>query len=135
MQRLRSAVNPAIALAIALIFSAGIADAQTKITPGFNLFSTQDDVQIGQQSMQQALQQLPIVNDSQINSYVNRIGQNLAPVVELHPEVSIRGGWTCWPFGITIGAGASLLGAGVGVGLSACGGLEAAGGAPVIGAS
>jgi len=78
MQRLRSAVSPAIALAIALIFSAGIADAQTKIKPGFNLFSTQDDVQIGQESMQQALQQLPIVNDSQINSYVNRIGQRLA---------------------------------------------------------
>ncbi len=78
MQRLRSAVSPAIALAIALIFTAGIADAQTKIKPGFNLFSTQDDVQIGQQSMQQALQQLPILNDSQINSYVNNIGQRLA---------------------------------------------------------
>ena len=78
MQRLRSAVNPAIALAIALIFTAGIAGAQTQIKPGFNLFSTQDDVQIGQQSLQQALQQLPIVNDSQINSYVNGIGQRLA---------------------------------------------------------
>jgi beta-barrel assembly-enhancing protease len=78
MQRLRSAVSPAIALAIALIFTAGIADAQTKIKPGFNLFSTQDDVQIGQQSLQQALQQLPIVNDSQINTYVNNIGQRLA---------------------------------------------------------
>src|SRR4029077_6623793 len=78
MQRLRSAVSPAIALAIALIFTAGIADAQTKIKPGFNLFSTQDDVQIGEQSLQQALQQLPILNDSQINSYVNNIGQRLA---------------------------------------------------------
>jgi Zn-dependent protease with chaperone function len=78
MQRMKSAVSPAIALAIALIFTAGIADAQTQIKPGFNLFSTQDDVQIGQQSLQQALQQLPIVNDSQINSYVNGIGQRLA---------------------------------------------------------
>jgi predicted Zn-dependent protease len=78
MQRLRSALSPAIALAIALIFTAGIADAQTKIKPGFNLFSTQDDVQIGEQSVQQALQQLPILNDSQINSYVNNIGQRLA---------------------------------------------------------
>src|SRR5438874_6051546 len=78
MQRLRSAASPAIALVIALIFTAGVADAQTKIKPGFNLFSTQDDVQIGQESVQQALQQLPIVNDSQINSYVNAIGQRLA---------------------------------------------------------
>ena len=78
MQRMKSAVSPAIALAIALIVTAGIADAQTQIKPGFNLFSTQDDVQIGQQSLQQALQQLPIVNDSQINSYVNGIGQRLA---------------------------------------------------------
>jgi hypothetical protein len=67
-----------MALAAVLFLSAGIADAQTKIKPGFNLFSPQDDVQVGQQSAVQAEQQLPILNDAQTNAYVNRIGQRLA---------------------------------------------------------
>jgi len=54
------------------------ASAQTKIKAGFNLFSPQDDVQIGQQSAAQAEQQLPILRDSQVQQYVNRIGQRLA---------------------------------------------------------
>lgn len=63
---------------VVLALAASVASAQTRIKPGFNLFSEQDDVQIGQQSAQQALQQLPILNDSQVNAYVNRIGQRLA---------------------------------------------------------
>jgi hypothetical protein len=55
-----------------------VANAQTKINAGWNQFSPQDDAQIGQQSAQQAEQQLPILNDSQVQAYVNRIGQRLA---------------------------------------------------------
>jgi len=68
----------AIALATALLLSAGIAGAQTRIKSGFNLFLPQDDVQIGQQSAAQAEQQLPLVRDAQTNAYINRIGQRLA---------------------------------------------------------
>src|SRR4051794_27784204 len=77
MQRTRIA-RPAIALVTVLMLSAGIADAQTKIKPGFNLFSPQDDVSVGQQSAVAAEQQLPILNDAQTNAYLNRIGQRLA---------------------------------------------------------
>jgi predicted Zn-dependent protease len=77
MQRTRIA-RPAIALATVLMLSASIAGAQTKIKAGFNLFSPQDDVQVGQQSAVQAEQQLPILNDAQTNAYLNRIGQRLA---------------------------------------------------------
>src|SRR4051795_1316849 len=77
MQRTRIA-RPAIALVTVLMLSGGIADAQTKIKAGFNLFSPQDDVNVGQQSAVQAEQQLPILNDAQTNAYVNRIGQRLA---------------------------------------------------------
>lgn len=52
--------------------------AQTNIKPGWNLFSPQQDVEIGQQSAQQAVQQLPLLNDAQVNAYVNNIGQRLA---------------------------------------------------------
>jgi hypothetical protein len=67
-----------MALVTVLMLSAGIADAQTKIKPGFNLFSPQDDVNVGQQSAAAAEQQLPILNDAQTNAYLNRIGQRLA---------------------------------------------------------
>jgi beta-barrel assembly-enhancing protease len=67
-----------IALAMALAMSAAVADAQTKVKSGFNLFSAQDDVQIGAQSAQAAEQQLPIVRDGNVENYVNRIGQRLA---------------------------------------------------------
>jgi predicted Zn-dependent protease len=77
MQRTRIA-RPAIALVTVLMLSVGIADAQTKIKPGFNLFSPQDDVNVGQQSAVAAEQQLPILNDAQTNAYLNRIGQRLA---------------------------------------------------------
>jgi beta-barrel assembly-enhancing protease len=77
MQQRRFA-RPAMALVTVLILSAGIADAQTKIKAGFNLFSPQDDVNVGQQSAAAAEQQLPILNDAQANAYLNRIGQRLA---------------------------------------------------------
>jgi Zn-dependent protease with chaperone function len=77
MQRTRLA-RPAIALVTVLLLSAGIADAQTKIKAGFNLFSPQDDVSVGQQSSVQAERQLPMLNDAQTNAYLNRIGQRLA---------------------------------------------------------
>ena len=78
MERPRSVASPAIALFLALILGAGIANAQTNIKPGFNLFSPSDDVQIGQQSAAEAQQQLPLLNDSQVNGYLNQIGQRLA---------------------------------------------------------
>src|SRR5436190_8431656 len=65
-------------LVLVTILSVAAAQAQTKIKAGFNLFSTSDDVQIGQQSAVEASQQLPLLNDSQVNAYVNRIGQRLA---------------------------------------------------------
>jgi Zn-dependent protease with chaperone function len=77
MQR-KQIARPAIALVTVFMLSIGIADAQTKIKPGFNLFSAQDDVNVGQQSAVAAEQQLPMLNDAQTNAYLNRIGQRLA---------------------------------------------------------
>jgi predicted Zn-dependent protease len=77
MQR-KQIARPAIALVTVFMLSIGIADAQTKIKPGFNLFSAQDDVNVGQQSAVAAERQLPMLNDAQTNAYLNRIGQRLA---------------------------------------------------------
>ena len=79
MNHLRTlAGRPAITAILVLVMSAGIADAQTKIKSGFNLFSAEQDVEIGQQSAAQADRQLPLVNDSSVNAYVSRIGTRLA---------------------------------------------------------
>lgn len=67
-----------VAMAIAISLMAGAAGAQTKINPGWNMFSPQQDVEIGQQSAQEAEQQLPLLNNANVDAYINRIGQRLA---------------------------------------------------------
>lgn len=63
---------------ITIVVTAAIANAQTKLQPGFNLFTPEQDIEVGQQSAVKAEQQLPILNDSEITAYVERIGQRLA---------------------------------------------------------
>ena len=70
--------RPLFALMLALTLAAGVADAQTKVNPGWNMFSPQQDVEIGQQSAVEAERQLPILNDRNVENYVNTIGQRLA---------------------------------------------------------
>lgn len=67
-----------LALVLAMSLAAGVAEAQTKVNPGWNMFSPQQDVEIGQQSAVQAERQLPILRDAEVDAYVNRIGQKLA---------------------------------------------------------
>jgi Zn-dependent protease with chaperone function len=78
MNRSQFVARPVIALAIALALVAGVAEAQTKVNPGWNMFSPQQDVEIGAQSAAEAERQLPLVRDADVESYVNRIGQKLA---------------------------------------------------------
>src|SRR3954454_16430230 len=66
------------AVLVTLMLTPAIALAQTKVKAGFNLFSAEQDVEVGQQSAAQAEQQLPILRDATVQNYVNRIGQNLA---------------------------------------------------------
>jgi beta-barrel assembly-enhancing protease len=48
------------------------------LKPGFNLFSRQQDIQLGQEASQQVLQKSQPVQNQFIQDYVNRIGQRLA---------------------------------------------------------
>jgi Zn-dependent protease with chaperone function len=63
---------------VALVLGAGAVHAQTKIKQGFNLFSVDQDVEIGRQSAAQVEQQMPIINDATSTNYVRAIGQRLA---------------------------------------------------------
>lgn len=53
--------------------------------------STQDEVQIGAQEAQQVNAQLPMVNDAQINNYVNTLGNRIA-------RLTSRGNELNWQF-------------------------------------
>lgn len=78
MNRAHIMARPAVALLLALTLAGGVAQAQTKVNAGWNLFSPEQDAEIGAQSATEAERQLPVLNDSTVQSYVNRIGQKLA---------------------------------------------------------
>jgi len=54
----------------------------TKFKPGFNLFSKEQDVQVGQESAAQVRKQMTMVKDPFLNQYVNSIGKRLANAQE-----------------------------------------------------
>jgi len=56
------------------------APAQTQVKPGFNIFSQEQDVEIGRQSAAEVEGQLPILKDRDVERYVSDIGKRLAAV-------------------------------------------------------
>ena len=70
----------AAAAAIALLTLVPAADvlAQTQVKPGFNLFSVEQDVEIGRQSAAEAERQLPILNDRTVDGYIDELTRRLA---------------------------------------------------------
>ena len=63
-------VSPSYAAATA-------ATGRTVLKPGWNMFSTQQDVEVGQQVSRDAERQLPMLNDSRVDNYLNKLGQRL----------------------------------------------------------
>jgi beta-barrel assembly-enhancing protease len=59
--------------------------AQSRIEVPKNKYSVQDDVRLGQQAAQQVRQQFPLVRDSYVDDYVERVGQRL--VAAIPPEL------------------------------------------------
>ena len=52
--------------------------SQPRFKPGFNLFSPEQDIQIGRQSSQQILTETPMLDDPEIVGYVEQLGAKLA---------------------------------------------------------
>ncbi|MCL4522621.1 MAG: M48 family metallopeptidase [Acidobacteria bacterium] len=77
---LRGTLHQAVALALVLTLAwAPVAQAErTPFKPGWNLFSPAQDVEIGRKVAEDAERQLPIVNDSRIENYLNSLGRRLA---------------------------------------------------------
>jgi hypothetical protein len=53
---------------------------RTELEPGFNMYSPEDDVEIGRQVSGEAEKELAIITDSLLAEYVNRLGLELASV-------------------------------------------------------
>ena len=77
-QTLRQSMALVAALALALAPAAWAADGRTALKPGWNMFSVQQDVEVGQQVSLDAERQLPMLNNSRVDNYVNNLGRRLA---------------------------------------------------------
>jgi predicted Zn-dependent protease len=51
---------------------------QTKVEPGMNFFSVEQDVEMGREAAQEVERQLPILDDSMTNQYISDLGKRLA---------------------------------------------------------
>jgi Zn-dependent protease with chaperone function len=79
----------ALTMALALFLLPLAAFGQTRIEAPKNKYKISDDVQAGQQAAQQVYQQMPILRDNVVDSYVESVGRRLAnaiPAEFQHPE-------------------------------------------------
>jgi hypothetical protein len=64
---------------IALLSVAGTGVAQTsRFRPGFNLFSKDQDIQLGREAAAKVEEKAQVIRDPRVQDYINRIGQKLA---------------------------------------------------------
>src|SRR5262249_22812586 len=77
MSSRNSKISLMLGFILAIALAAYAADARTKLKPGFNLFSTQQDIQMGREVSRQSESQLQIVNDRQASSWINELGHRL----------------------------------------------------------
>src|SRR5260221_2296437 len=73
----RGAVAGALILSLTLVPNTLLA-APTQVKPGFNVFSAEQDVEIGRQSAVEAERQMPLLNDRNTQSYVESVFSRLA---------------------------------------------------------
>jgi hypothetical protein len=83
---MRAAKKPVLRRSIALVAASTVllgvapwaAVDRTVIEPGWNMFSPQQDVEIGEQVAPDAERQLAMLNDSRLDNYVDDLGRRLA---------------------------------------------------------
>src|SRR5437773_5454344 len=71
---MRKLAVPSLLIAFAVFSFAQLKD----LKPGFNLFSSQQDIQLGHEAAAQVQQQQPVVQNAQLTAYLNSLVQRLA---------------------------------------------------------
>jgi predicted Zn-dependent protease len=79
--RLFSSRYTSLVPVLLLTAALGNASAQTVITPDKNKYSPADDVKIGLEAAQQARQELPMLDDSTVDNYIENIGGRLVAAI------------------------------------------------------
>lgn len=69
-------------IVIPVLAVAGWAQGPTRFRPGFNLFSKEQDVQVGQENATQVRKQMTVIKDPVLTEYVNRVGKRLVSAQE-----------------------------------------------------
>jgi len=67
-----------VALLVGAVVAPLGASAQTKVKPGMNFFSINDDIKMGRQASMQVEQQMPMVNDPVVQRWAEEFGRHLA---------------------------------------------------------
>jgi predicted Zn-dependent protease len=68
---------------VAACFAALVwAQGPTQFHPGFNLFSKEQDVQLGQENAAQVRKQMAVIKDPFLTEYVTRVGKRLVSARE-----------------------------------------------------
>ena len=64
--------------ALALVLAPAAQAERTQLKPGWNIFSAQQDVEVGRRVSQDAERQLVMLNDARVDRYLNDLGRRLA---------------------------------------------------------
>ena len=75
--------------AVAVVAAATLVSAQTRIAPPPNNYTPEQDVELGRKAAADARQQLPIMHDDAVSSYIDDIGKRLVAAIPQdlrHPE-------------------------------------------------
>ncbi len=74
--RTHTRITTAITFALLLLPSNAFAD-RTKLKPGVNAFTPQQDIQLGRKAAHEVEQKLPLCNDPKVDAYLTKLGQRL----------------------------------------------------------
>jgi len=74
----RFANGAAFFLGLSLLLSSGAAAQRTQLKPGWNMFSPQQDVELGKKAALDAARQLPSCNAPKVDAYLTQLGLRLA---------------------------------------------------------
>src|SRR5713226_3815099 len=84
--QIRSDLRQVVAVVVAVVLTlAPLAWAErTQLKPGWNLFSPEQDAQLGRQVSRDAERQVPMLNDARVDAYLNSLGHRLAAHAPYH---------------------------------------------------
>lgn len=78
VRRIQNRATLAVVLTLILAAVVWAADNRTLLKPGWNMFSPQQDIEVGQQVSPDAERQLRMLNNARLDNYVNTLGGRLA---------------------------------------------------------